>query len=244
MGKETQKADTKENSVLNTILAPENEERMEGLRPEKVNTEEMIKARMSLLDIALVRDPSGPIIEKRPTMRDPETHKQIYMELRFRQYKIPNHEVLFYTGSVITDYNASHQETIEIGGKRLGFAFDRTYLYRGRLYTRCVWAPDEPEYLGLDHNIPEKVAAAGLLFCKMIDRRSRQPIAVLKRQLDGRTPMYQIVGGKEMEPRYRDLKRVFENFFIKRGGPIDSRDEGLSNFMYDAISPISEEVSQ
>ncbi len=238
MGKETQKVDTRTTSVSNTILSPENEERMEGLRPENVNMEEMIEAKLSSINNVLVPDPKGPIVMKIPTMRDPETHQQIYMERHFREHIVPNDEVLFHTGSVIMDWNATHQATVEVGGKRQGYVFDRTYVHKKRLYNQCAWVPDDK--IG-DKNIP--LARAGLLYCKMIDKRTHRPIAVLRRQPDGKTPMYQIIGGKEMESHYRELKKVFENFFIKRGGPIDSRDEGLSNFMYETISPIPEEVT-
>jgi hypothetical protein len=209
--------DAKKDTPLVTILKPEDD----------IKWEEKVARETASINIALIPDPAGPIKHVVPTMRDPETHKQMYMDVRFKPINVPPDEVLFYTGSPIIDFHATHSDTVSIQGKRTVVVFDRTYTYKDRVIPQCAWVPD-------------KAVRAGILFGKMIDQRTKQPFGVMKKLGDGKTPMFQIVGGKETD--YRDLKRIFERVFIKGEGP--KIDDGLDQFMHSALGPIPEEVQK
>jgi hypothetical protein len=79
------------------------------------------------------------------------------------------------------------------------------------------------------------------LFEKKINAQTRQPMAVLRKLSDGKTPMFQIIGAKE--PEYRALRKVFEQVWFRRIGGKEQDDE-LNRFMYNSIEPISEEIAQ
>ena len=175
----------------------------------------------------LLPDPNGKLKMKFPLMRDPEPpHKMMTEERTFREVEVPHTEVLYYTHGVIMDRNTSHSDTVQIGNQRRGHVFDRTYTYNGKIYHRCAWIPDQVE-------------RAGILFKKMINRQTRRPVAVLKKIGGTNDPMYQIIGAGT--PEYRDLRRIFERFFIKKQR--DAADDELDRFSYDAIGPQSFEAT-
>lgn len=182
----------------------------------------------SSINKVLIRDPDGPIKIKFPSIRDPEPpHKMIMIELSFSEIDVPHEEVLFYTRGVVMDRITSHSASVLIGNERRGHVFDRTYMYNGRLYHRCAW-------------IPNHVERAGIMYKKMIHRRSRRPVAILKKfPGEPPVPMYQIIGGQEAD--YRDLRRIYERAFIKRKQ--GEEDDELDNLMYDAITPIESETT-
>lgn len=181
---------------------------------------------MASVNSVMVRDPEGPIKVKEPTFRDPEPpHKMQYHEVRYKEIQVPHEDVIFYTHSVVMDRNNSHSATVLLGNNRLVHIFDRTYTWNGRIYHRCAW-------------IPNRVERAGILYCKMIHRITRRPIAVLRSFKGTSEPMYRIVGGQEAD--YRDLKRIYERAFISRKH--GEEDDELDKFQYDAITPIEAEL--
>ena len=188
---------------------------------------QVAKDMMDSINTVLVPDPDGPIKVKMPTFRDPEPpHRMQYQEIRYREIPVPHDEVLFYTHGVIQDRLASHATTVLIGNNRISHVFDRSYTWNGRIYHRCAW-------------VPNKVERAGILYCKMISRTTRRPVAVLKKFQNTQEPQYQIVGGQEAD--YRDLRRIFERAFISR--KLGADDDELDKFQYDAIVPIEAEMA-
>lgn len=191
-------------------------------------TEKMIKDGITSINTALVQDENGPIKMKFPVMRDPEAKQMIYETRTFRTIDVPYDEVVYYTQNTIIDMHADHTCTVVVGNRRTAIVFDRTYTFKNRVYNRCAW-------------IPDKILRAGTLFEKKIDRVTRQPIAVLKKLPGTNTEMYQIVGNVQTD--YRDLKRIFERVFIKKGIPTNiQEDNELIKFMHDSVPPDEMEV--
>jgi hypothetical protein len=187
--------------------------------------DQLIKRQIDSINEALIPDAMGEVIVKRPSMRDPETHQMVYVDVPHKKIDVPAHEVVYYTGGVVSDFHAQCAEGVFIKSKAHSVVFDRTYDYQGKTYYRCAW-------------IPNKEVRAGIVFEKKINPKTKQPIAVMKKLHDDRTPRYQIV--ERGEGNYRDLKRIFERVFIRSGS---TEDEKLDSFMHDAIGPIPEEVS-
>jgi len=223
MGTDTQKAAPKTASL---IITKEDEQ------VAKFDEKEAMRTRS--INVVLVVDPEGPIKKAIPTMRDPETHKMTYADVRYRPERVPPTQVLRFNGTPVRDFNSEHSATVDVQGKRTIVVFDRTYDYAGNHFDRCALVMD-------------RIVLSGLLFEKKIDPRSHRPIAV-RRRLDAnpnsadRTMKYDCIGAKEAE--LRDLKRIYERIFISQGGPINTRDDDeLNKFMYDAIAPIEQEVA-
>ena len=191
-------------------------------------TEKMIKDGINSINTALVLDENGPIEMKFPVMRDPETKKMMYETRTFRTIDVPYDEVVYYTQNTIIDMHADHTCTVVVGNRRTSVVFDRIYTFKNRIFNRCAW-------------IPDKIIRAGVLYEKKIDRVTRQPIAVLKKLPGTNTEMYQIVGNVQTD--YRDLKRIFERVFIKKGIPTTiQEDNELIKFMHDSVPPDEMEV--
>jgi hypothetical protein len=189
-----------------------------------VEFHEKILRELKSVNVALIPDPTGTIKQTFPTVRDPETHKQMWETRLFKAIKVPPDQVLMYMGSPITDLNTSHSASVIINGRHTVVVFDRTYEHGGRRWPQCAWVPD-------------KSVRAGILYGKKIDRKTHNPIAVMKNIGNG--PQYQIIGGKEAD--YRDLKRIFERVFIKGDSPF-GEDEAMSAFAHAAITAIESEM--
>ncbi len=223
------KAETpKENSVLKTIL--DNSESDKGIPVEKLDMQQFLASRGTSINSVLVSVPdeqTGDISMDFPVIRDPETRKMTYRTQWFKIQAVPPNHVAFFTGKEIKDRNNAHADSVEVDRVRMGFIFDRTYTYHKKVYTQCCWIPDEK-------------LRAGVMFEKKVHRQTRRPIAILKKLKGAENmPAYQIVGAKE--PDYRDLRRIFERYFLK---PLAlAEDEDLSKFTYDSFEPIPEEVA-
>ena len=199
------------------------------LKVDQRSDEQRILDAQASVNTAWVRDINGNKKMKVPQFRD-ENGKMIYSEEKFREITVPPDEVVFYTQSVIKDWHSSHAATVVLGNDRHGVVFDRTYTYNGRVYYRCAW-------------IPNKNVRAGVVYEKKIDKRSKMPIAVMKKVPETNTECYQIVGGQEAD--YRDLKRIFERIWIKKGGSAEvNGDEELNKFMYESVAAIDQEVAK
>lgn len=182
-----------------------------------------VEKQIHTLDVVLLEDPdagpnhTGPFIE-RCIGRDAETKKLRVVRIPAKTRRIPPIEVVQYLGSVVQDRQAVHTASVVYPGKRRnGFTFDRFYVFNGNKVSRCCW-------------IPNKIYQAGLLYEKMIDRKSRKAFARI-RQIKGPAgkgtgePMYRVLGAKETD--YRDLKRLFERYFLRRGDEALADDIGL-----------------
>lgn len=197
-------------------------------KADQRSTSQMIKDGVNSVNKVLIPDESGDVEMKFPVMRDPEAKQMIYETRRYRWVDVPNDEVLYYTQSTIIDFHSDHTASIVVGNRRTAVVFDRSYAYNGRIYQRCAW-------------IPDKIIRAGVLFEKKIDRITRLPKAVLKKIPGTSTEAYQIVGKAEQD--YRDLKRIFERVFIKKGVPANvEEDKALLQFMHDSVPPDEMEV--
>jgi hypothetical protein len=154
--------------------------------------------------------------------RDPETKKLRVVRIPAREREIDPMEVMQYLGSVVQDRQSVHTATIVYPGKtRNGFVFDHFYYHNGRKEPRCCW-------------IPNPVHRAALVYEKAVDKRTREAFARIKRikgpmGTDSGEPMYKIFGAKEAD--YRDLKRIFERHFLKRGPEDLADDIGLRKLL-------------
>lgn len=196
---------------------------------DKRTTNQMIKDGLNSINKALIPDENGDVEMKFPVMRDPETKQMMYATQNFRWVSVPPEEVLYYTQSTIIDLHSDHTATVIAEGKRHPVVFDRTYTYKGKVYQRCAW-------------VPSPVVRAGVMYEKKIDRVSRRPVAVIKKIQGSNTPAYQIVSNVETD--YRDLKRIYERAYIKRGVSSQIQDDNEAlGFMYDSLPIIPTEVA-
>jgi len=157
---------------------------------------------------------AGPWIY-RPYRRNEQTGKLIVEKIPARPYKVQPLEVMYYLGSVVQDHQAVHSNSVVVQGRRWGYIFDRFFVHNGKRYDRCCW-------------INPRVHQAGLLFERDVDRRTRRTFARRRRIVGiGGQPtgqvMYEIVGAQETD--YRDLKRLFERFFMRKGSEDELADE-------------------
>lgn len=194
------------------------------LTKEEVSIEEQIHT----LDTVFIEDTEassrthmGPWIE-RCTGRDPDSKKLIVYTIPAKAMKIPPKQVLQYLGSVVMDRQAVHTATIVYPGRqRNGYVFDRFYYLNGKKEPRCCW-------------IPNRIHMAGLLFEKVVDKKSRKAFPRIRRirghlGADTGEPMYKVLGAKETD--YRDFKRLYERHFLKRGEEDLADDIGLKRLI-------------
>lgn len=164
---------------------------------------------------------TGPWIE-RCLGRDPETKKLKVARIPAKERKVDPTEVVQYLGSVVQDRQSVHTATIVHPGKtRHGYSFDHFYYFKNRKEPRCCW-------------IPNPIHRAGLVFEKAVDKRTREAFAKIKRirthtGMDTDEPMYRIFGAESTD--YRDLKRLFERHFLKRGPEDLADDIGLKRLL-------------
>jgi len=171
----------------------------------------------------LVEDPNksssghtGPWIE-RCVGRDPETRKLRVVRIPAKYIPINPDMIVEYLGSVVQDHQAVHSPSVVYQKRRWGYSFDRFYYHNGKRLDRCALVLD-------------KIHQAGLLYEKMVDRKTRKPFARI-RQMKGPSgkgtgnPMYKIPGVQE--GYYRDLRRLFERHFLNRGDESLAEDIGL-----------------
>jgi len=196
---------------------------------ERKSVGQMVAEKLASINTALVPDENGKIDVDIPIGMDQNSKKMMYTKIPHSKIDVPPDEIVAFMGSVIMDRHNSHSETINYDGQRHLVVFDRSYTHGQRVFNRVAW-------------IPNKAIRSAVVFEKKIDRQTKRPIAVLRKlgQDQSAPPMFQIVGGEEAD--YRDLKRIFERVFIKKGSPV-GEDEELNNFMHGAITPIEQEVS-
>jgi len=198
-------------------IPPESQD-IEYLTQEEYNIGSMINT----LDVMLVENPEaseshlGPFIE-RCVGRDPETGKMRVVRVRAKEVKIAPDQIMQYLGSVVQDHQSVHSPTIMYQRRRWGYTFDRFYMHNNKRIERCCLVLDRGHQ-------------AGLMYEKMVDKKSNKAFSRI-RQIKGQdgqgtgNPMYKVVGVKE--GYYRDLKRLFERHFLKRGDESLADDIGL-----------------
>jgi hypothetical protein len=179
---------------------------------------------INTLDFMLVPDPdlpwdwAGPFIE-RCVGRDPESHKMKIVKVRAKKVPIQPAMVMQYLGSVVQDHQSVHTNSVVISRRRWGYVFDRFYIdpKTKKRHERCCMVID-------------RVHQSALMYEKFVDKRSRKPIARIRRirgamgQLMD-DPMYRVIGAGETD--YRDLKRLFERNFLNKPQDDLSDDIGL-----------------
>lgn len=179
---------------------------------------------INTLDYMLVEDPElptgwgGPFIE-RCVGRDLETGKFKVVRVRARRVPIEPTMVMQYLGSVIRDHQSVHSNSVVVSRRRWGYVFDRFYIdpRSKKRHERCCLVTD-------------RVHQAAMMYEKIVDKRSRKPLARIRR-IPGAmgqstdNPMYKVVGYSEGD--YRDLKRLYERHFLNKPGDELADDIGL-----------------
>lgn len=187
---------------------------MEVMLDKQINTLDY----MLVPDQDLPQDWAGPYIE-RCLGRDVETKKLKIARIRAKKVPIEPWMVMQYLGSVIQDHQSVHTNSVVVQRRRWGYVFDRFYIdpRTKKRHERCCLVTD-------------RIHQAALMYEKFVDKRSRKPIARIRRirgamgqLLDD--PMYKVVGAGEAD--YRDLKRLFERNFLNKPQDELSDDIGL-----------------
>lgn len=186
--------------------------------------EESVGNRINTLDTRLIADPDATETHTGPWIefchgRDPETRKMLVEKIPAKEIKIMPEQVLRYRGSVVADHNAVHTGNILMGHERIGYVFDRFFIHNGQRYDRCAL-------------VENKIHQAGLVYEKWVPKEKTRGFkpgvayARLRRLAKSENlPMYEVFGYKETD--YRDLKRLFERHFLKRGDVIQDEDPAL-----------------
>jgi len=196
---------------------PESQD-IEYLAYEEVKLDEMI----STLTTVLIEDPDassnhlGPFID-RCMGRNPETKALMVARVPAKEIPINPDQILQYLGSVVQDHQALHSPTVIYKRRRWGYSFDRFFIHNGKKIPRCCY-------------VPNPIHQAALMYEKMVSRKTRKPFAritQIKAALGQGTgqPMYKVLGVQEAY--YRDLKRLFERHFLRRGDEALADDVGL-----------------
>lgn len=196
---------------------PQESNDIEYLSVEEISIGEEI----STLKTRLVEDPDagdnhiGPWIE-RCVGRNQDSGKLQVVRVPAKEIEVLPTQVIHYRGSVVMDLNSVHSGNIVIGHRRFGYVFDRFFYHNGRKYPRCCL-------------VDNRVHQAGLLYEKAVDRRTRKAFARIKRILKSTEPMYEVIGAKETD--YRDLKRLFERYFLNRHDRVEEDDPALQQLL-------------
>lgn len=181
---------------------------------------------VNTLSTVLVKDPDaspnhlGPWIEQ-CMGRNPETHKLMVVRIPAKEIKVTPDQMMQYLGSVIMDHQAVHTGNVLVKHRRWGYCFDVFFMNNGKREARCCY-------------VPNHIHQAGLMFEKMVDRRTRKAFSRIK-QIKGPLgkgigePMYRmlITDKKEKEGHYRELKRLYDRHFLRRGQEELADDVGL-----------------
>jgi len=174
----------------------------------------------------LVHDPSlpdshaGPFIE-RCLGRDQHTHQLIIARLKAREIEILPEQMMRYRGNVVQDFNAVHTYFVMYNRRRWGYVFDQFFIHSGKRYDRCCLVLD-------------RIHQAGLMYEKVVGKKTMKAFSRI-RQIKGfmgqatGEPMYEVIGQKE--GYYRDLKRLYDRHFLKRGNEDLADDIGLKNLI-------------
>jgi hypothetical protein len=170
--------------------------------------ETIIGKRINTLDTILVEIDDPPVNHAGPFSirqlgRNPDTGKIKMAQVPAKEVKVRPEQVMRYNGSVVKDNNAVHSNTVSLGGRRELYSFDRMYEWQGKTYTRCCLVLD-------------RVHMAGLLFDSYVDKRTRMTRSKI-RCLEGTDkPMYIVIGMKNKEQDIRDLRRLYERYFMRK----------------------------
>jgi len=157
----------------------------------------------------------GPWIE-RCMGRNPETHKLQVYKIPAKEVKIMPDQVMQYLGSVVQDMLSVYTGNVVVKGRRWGYCFSRFYYINGKRQTRCCLVLD-------------RIHQAGLMYENIVtkDRKTIARIRQIRGHLGQPTgePMYKVLGAGESY--YRDLKRLYERHFLRRGDESLADDVGL-----------------
>ena len=180
--------------------------------------EVVLQDEFNTLDEMLIEDidntsPNGPFIE-RCVGRNPENQKLRVVKFPAKAVKIRPDQVMQYLGPVTEDRQAVHSPSVVVHGRRVGYTFDRFFYHNGEKLARCCLVLD-------------RVHQAGLMCEKVISKRRKAFPKIKTLAHSNRDAMYRVVGQKETY--YRDLKRLYERHFIKRGDEELAEDIGLKN---------------
>jgi hypothetical protein len=221
--------------VIDEKKAPEFIKNLSKSEPQKPPESQDIKylseleisvdRRINTLEFMLVEDPdlpndwTGPFIE-RCVGRDKEDGRLQVVRIRARAVPIEPLMVMQYLGSVIRDKQAVHTTSVLLKSRRYGYCFDRFYIdpRNQKRFERCALVTD-------------RIHQSGMMYEKIVDKRTRKALARIRRQRGPMNqpvddPMYRVIGASEGD--YRDLKRLFERHFLKRGDEDLADDVGLS----------------
>jgi len=159
------------------------------------------------LDYVLVEDPNGEHFIERCVGKNQDTHKYMVVRIPATRVKIEPHQVMQYLGTVVKDHQSVHTGVAKSPRSRraIGYSFDRFYIHDKKRYERCCY-------------VPNMVHQAYLMFEKVVDRHTRKPRAIIRRQRTSfgqpsDSPVYKVLGVGEAH--YRDLKRIFERNFLR-----------------------------
>ena len=193
----------KEQSKSDPLPPPESQD-VEYLTWEEVK---VFGEQVHTLDSVLIEDPEGTEFIDRCIGTNQETHKYMVVKVPAKRIKIDPHQVMQYLGMVVMDHQAVHTAVAKNpeGRRAIGYSFDRFYIHSGKRYERCCY-------------IPNMIHQAYLMFEKVVDKKTRKPKAIIRRQKTSfgqpsDSPMYKVLGVGEAH--YRDLKRLFERNFLR-----------------------------
>jgi len=196
---------------------PESQD-IEYLSYEEIRLDDRINTytTMRVEDPEAGKNHAGPWIE-RCVGRSPETKKLQVVRIPAKEIPIEPLMVMKYLGNVVQDHLAVHTGMVVHRKKHHGYSFDHFFIHNGKRLDRCCLVLD-------------RIHQAALLYEKVVSKKTRKPFAVI-RQIRGthgqRTgnPAYDVIGAKEAD--YRDLKRLFERHFLRRGDEELADDIGL-----------------
>lgn len=188
--------------------------------------EAKIGAQFNTRKTMLVHNPNlpdshpGPFIE-RCLGRDPETRRLIIARLKAEEVEVLPEQMMRYRGNVVQDYQSVHTNFVMYNRRRWGYIFDQFFLHNGKRQERCCLVLD-------------RIHQAGLMYERVVGKQSQRAFSRI-RQIKGFTgqatgePMYEVIGQKE--GYYRDLKRLYDRHFLKRGNEELADDIGLKNLI-------------
>jgi hypothetical protein len=186
-----------------------------------------IEKEISTLKTRLMLDPDageghpGPFVDQ-VVGRDPDTRKLRVVRMPAREVEILPSQVMRYRGSVIMDLNSTHKADVLVGKQRYGYVFDRFFYFKKVKLTRCALVED-------------RIHQAFLMYETVIDKRTRAPFARIRQIKNTQDPAYEVVGAVETD--YRDLKRLYERYFLRRNDQ-GANDPALNQLISDTMPAV------
>ncbi len=198
--------------------APESED-VEYLTSEELLLEKRIHTKNTRFIVDQDANPgthAGPWIHY-PIGRNSQSGKMMVEKIPAKEVEVPPEHIMRYLGSVVRDRQSVHSNSVLYPkGRRNGYVFDCFYIHKGKRLERiCL--------------VENRTHQAGLMYEKYVHPKLKRGFARIRRIVGTENAMYEVVGQGEVY--YRDLKRLFERHFLKRGEGAVPEDKALNDLV-------------